>query len=591
MKKLTFCSITVLICLSMMGCKKNNTGTPAIDPPAVTDAVFAKHFGNAANRDFIGQVVDITNNPISGVTIKSGSSATQTDANGIFILKNASVYERFAFITATKTGYLNGSRAMVPTAGTNNVKIMLLPAVAAITVNTGAASSVNLSNGTKITFDGAFKTETGTGYSGAVNVIANYLDPSDPKLSSKMPGMLFAKNNNGDPKLLETYGMVNVELRGSAGEKLQPANTAQIEFPITAAQQANAPTTIPLWHFDETAGYWKEEGTATRTNNKYTGTVKHFSWWNFDVQLPSVYLTFKLVDANSQPLPNITTVLIRQGNSSSYPHTTDNNGQGSGLVPQNESLTLNVLNACGSIIHTQSVGPLAASTTLSNIVINSPSIQLTTVSGTLKKCNNTNVTNGYIYYSYAGNNYFSLVNNGAFGFQALMCAPSFTIIGQDLDNNTNSGTLGFTFSPGLTNVGNLTACNTNLESITYSVDNGALKTISANITASVNGNSFNISGSTPSLFDAITISGNSISPGNYTTASGFQLYGNGLNSQVNQALTQFAISYNLSNVGAVGQYIDISFTGTYVEMVMTGNMMGYNVNHTITGTAHVIRDN
>ncbi|WP_199137136.1 carboxypeptidase-like regulatory domain-containing protein [Pedobacter sp. ASV12] len=591
MKKFTFCLITVLICLSIISCKKNNTGVPDIDPPGVTDADFAKNFGNVAHRDFIGQIVDVTNNPIPGATIKIGASTTQTDANGIFVVKNASVYDRFAFITATKAGYLIGSRTLVPTTGTNQVKIMLLPAAAGATVNTGTTSTVSLANGAKIVFDGAFKTEAGSTYNGVVSVIANYLDPSDTKLTYKMPGMLFAKNTNGDPKLLETYGMLNIELRGSANENLQLANTAQIEFPVATAQQANAPSTIPLWHFDETAGYWKEEGTATKIGNKYVGTVKHFSWWNFDTQLSSVYLSLKLVDANNQPLPNMTTIMVRQGNSSSYPNSTDNNGQASGLVPQNETLTLNVLNACGSIIHTQSVGPLSTNTTLPTIVINSPTIQLTTVSGTLKKCNNNNVTNGYVYYSYAGNNYFSLISNGTFSFQALMCSPTFTMIGQDLDNNSNSGMLGFSFSPGVTNVGNLTTCNTNLESITYSVDNGALKTISANITAAVNGNSFNISGSTPAQLDGITISGNSISPGNYTTASGFQLYGNGLNSQPNQALTQFAISYNLNNVGAVGQYIDISFSGTYVEMVMTGNMMGYNVNHTITGTAHVIRDN
>ena len=42
------------------------------------------------------------------------------------------------------------------------------------------------------------------------------------------------------------------------------------------------------------------------------------------------------------------------------------------------------------------------------------------------------------------------------------------------------------------------------------------------------------------------------------------------------------LSYNLSSVGAVGQYIDITFNGTYTNTTGT---------HTITGVAHVIRDN
>lgn len=592
MKKLTLCLIIALICFSVISCKKSGVNTP--DDPSHTDEKFAKNFGNVANRNFIGQIIDVTNNPIAGATVKIGSATAQTDANGIFVLKNASVYEQFAFITASKTGYLNGSRALVPTAGTNNVKIILLPATVTATVNAGATSNVSLINGTKITFDGAFKTQTGSAYTGAVSVMVNHLDPADAKLADKMPGMLFAQNTNGDAKLLETYGMVNVELRGSAGEKLQLSNTAQIEFPITATQQTSAPNSIPLWHFDETVGYWKEEGSATRSGNKYIGIVKHFSWWNVDVPITGVNLNIKVIDGSGNPLPNLETRLARGSNGTSSPFFTNSNGEVSGLVPANEALVLNIYNPCGALIHTQNIGPFSSNTALPNVVITTPAAQSSVISGVLKKCDNSNVTLGYVSINYNGKTYFIDVTNGAFSIPVTICGgTTFTIIGQDFDSNKNTGTQSFTLVSPSTNVGNLLACNTNAESIIYKIDNMAPRMLYTNIYASVTGNGFQIDANTTGQNDQITIIGNPIVPGIYSSmSSSYQLNGIGLTTQLGSTITQMNITFNLTNVGAVGQYIDVNFSGTYTEMVMLGgSMQASPIPRIITGTAHVIRDN
>lgn len=591
MKKFIQLFAITLFILSFSNCKKSGGPGPDEDP-ILNPGKFAENFGSPTNKDFTGQIVDVSQNGLSGVTVKIGSATTQTDANGIFILKNAGVYDKFAYITATKAGFMNGSRALVPTSGTNHTKIMLLPATVTATVNTGAASNVSLTNGTKITFDGNFKTETGGTYSGAVNVIVNHLDPADANLADKMPGMLFAQAANGDAKLLETYGMVNVELRGTAGEKLQISNTAQIEFPITATQQGNAPATIPLWHFDETLGYWKEEGMATKSGNKYTGSVKHFSWWNVDLALQGIFLKFKIVDASGHPLPNIRTTL-----SDSYPANTNSNGEVSGLVPKNTSFVLKTyaINSCATLLTTQTIGPFTTDTTLPDVVVNpsSSSTQIKTINGTLKKCNNTNVTNGYVALTYDFKTYISLVTNGSFSLSIMTCASSnsFSIRGEDLDNNQNSGTTSASLNTPIVNVGNLNTCISTPESITYTIDGGAAIQISTNIAASVSGNALNISGGT---LNPLFITGNSISAGTYTTQSGFQISGTGLSpGGISGAPTysNFAITYTLLNVGTTGQFIDLLFNGTYNEQVMTGMGQGFNATRTISGTAHVLRDN
>jgi len=598
MKNSGLLPILILLLLSTISCKKNNNDNPQppVIDPVVSASDFAKNFGNAASRDFIVQLVDVTNNPISGATVTIGTSNVQTNSGGIAVIKNASVYERFAYIRAVKTGFISGSRALVPSVSANTIKIMMLPNRITATVNSGATSNVSLANGTKITFDGNFKTETGGAYAGPVSVIVNSLEASDNNLFVKMPGMLYAQNAAGNAKLLETYGMMNVELLGGAGQKLQITNKAQIEMNIPAAQLSVAPATIPLWHFDETLGYWKEAGIANKVGNKYVGEVSHFSWWNFDIPLPTppVQLQIKVVGSANNPLANVKTVLFRTGGAyASYADYTLFNGTVTGLVPQNEVLTLKLYDICDNVVYTQNIGPFTANiNVLPDIVLNLPATQSTTISGSLKKCNNTNVTNGYVTINYGQQTFLTLINNGAFSIQTIVCNTNpITVFGEDLDNNQNTGTLNYSVTSPATNVGNILACNTSTESITYAVDGGAVKIIAANITASATGNSFSISGSAPGQMNAIDIQASSITPGTYSTLSGFQMNGSGLSTNINPVFNNFNITYNLVNVGAVGQYIDVSFSGTYNEIVMTGMSMGYNLSHSISGTAHVIRDN
>ncbi|MBA4154785.1 hypothetical protein [Flavobacterium sp.] len=85
--------------LFVLSCSPNDDSNSDGNP---TNDKFSENFGNEVNRDFIGQVVDAANYPIQNVTIKIGSSTVQTDINGVFIINNASVYQKFAFITAKK---------------------------------------------------------------------------------------------------------------------------------------------------------------------------------------------------------------------------------------------------------------------------------------------------------------------------------------------------------------------------------------------------------------------------------------------------------------------------------------------------------
>ena len=93
----------VLFCF--LGCIEEPTGN-SNNNTTIPNNNFSDNFGQSAIHNFIGQVVDLQNNPVDGASIMVGSSTTTTDSNGIFIVRNAEVFDKFAHIKAEKAGFI-----------------------------------------------------------------------------------------------------------------------------------------------------------------------------------------------------------------------------------------------------------------------------------------------------------------------------------------------------------------------------------------------------------------------------------------------------------------------------------------------------
>lgn len=549
------------------------------------------NFGNSAQRNFHGLVLSTNGSPVSGATITIGNSTVQTNAQGIFVIKNADVKEKFAYVKATKAGFVNGSRTMVPTTGNNKINIMMIPATNTSTVASGAISTVSLPNGTKVKFDGSFKDANGNAYNGNVNVAMFHLKPSDQYLNELMPGSLLANNTDGNSRIMETYGMLHVQLTGASGQNLQIASghTAEMTVVIDATQTSTAPATIPLWSFNETTGIWQEEGSATKVGNAYVGNVSHFSWWNCDAQFPQCLLNVHIQNATALPLSNVTVKLFRQ-NQNSTSAITDGNGNASGIIPAGENLTMKIYDACNNVIMTNNIGPFAnnSNNTLPAITISQSLSNTITITGTLKDCSGNNVTNGVANLSYASStNYFSnystQVTNGSFSFNVLSCASSqqLTFSGADFTNLQTTGAINFTATSPSTNLGNLTVCTSATEFITIQTDAQPIKYFISPIYADGNAQTptsvlglFISSQNANAVFLLSSLNGSAV--GTYTSNFSLESLGEFINANGNNLTLQ------ISNYGAVGQYIDFTINGTYTNT--TGS-------HTLSVTGHVIRDN
>jgi hypothetical protein len=594
-------TLLFLVCIGMASCSDENDLPGEANNPIeeeIDTSNFSENFGAEISRDFIGRVIDKNSIPIPEVQIMIGSSVTTTDVNGVFIMDGATVFERFGYIKATKQGYIHASRSLAPTNGKNVVTIMMLEETVSGTTTSGQQALIDNGNGASVALSGDYVDSDGNSYEGSVQVILHHLDPTDDAVRQQMPGMLYAQDLENRERALQTLGMLAVELRGDNGEDLNLAEntTAEITIPLDPTLVPNAPETIPLWYFDEDKGYWIEDGIAVLQGNKYVGSVSHFSFWNCDIPAEAYVVCFNIVDDQGNPFANQQVRVTSAIYGGRYGFT-NSSGEVCGLLPANETLVFEVFNEdCGNVaIYAENVGPFTEDTTV-DIVITLPSNIITeTITGVLNDCDSNPLSSGYAVVSYGTNEQVISVTNGVFETTLLRCTNdlNYTIQGFDIDNLQQSDVLTYTFTTPSSNAGNIPVCNDVEEFIEYSIDNGDQTSL---IISDINAYFLEVG---PNLdIPTLTINGY-----NESTNDGIYMYGQ-LNPDpyvgtydyldfndvddtgfdISEFLGQMennTIVYNLENLGGVGEYIDISFSGTYDNNSGT---------HTIVGTVHVFRD-
>ncbi len=445
-----------------------NDTTIAVIDPIPHEQFAAENFGNPMVANFVGKLTDFDGNSLPDVQIKIGDRIALSDSNGVFILNEVSVNEKFAFVTAEKTDYIMGSRAVVPTTnGSNFINITLLKKNIVGIVDAGVSSETSLPNGAKVSFSGNFIDNLGAPYTGKVEVSMHYLEPNQNSTFAQMPGMLLGKSENNDAKAMESYGMLAVNLYSPSGAVLNISKDApaKIRFPVSSTTP-NSPETIPLWYFDESVGYWKEQGKATKIGNELLAEVYHFTWWNNCLPLDSVDVCFEL--NTGVDLANSYFTITRERNDQLVVSgATNDNGLFCGLFPKDEMLLVSIYGSCDdqNLLATQRIGPYPMN--ISNIEINISELSSyftnTRLRGTVTNCDNSPVTNGYAYvYTIADAKDFEIIPiiNGEINSRFTYCsANEYRIITYDVTSNavSSEGNLNIVEN-GITDLGDLVAC-------------------------------------------------------------------------------------------------------------------------------------
>ena len=581
MKKHTIVFFALLIFVSLAcwyGCQK----APGV-APAPPDPLKEK-----VNASVSGRVIDENGLPVKDAAISAGGNSTTTDINGFFRFSNIQLSTNAGFVSVEKKDYFKTGRSIFTNAGVvNNIEVRLIPKKLRGSFQVAAGGNISIEGGSAVSFlaNGIINSSTKQVYTGTVNVFGAFLNPEDSHLSAIMPGNLTGINLKNEQKILQTFGMLGIELEGSNGEKLNLASgkTATITMPIVSSLQASAPATIPLWYFSDSLGSWKEEGVASRQGNIYSGTVTHFSFWNCDV--PNDFVTLQLTLKNQQEaiLAGYRVELRNtQNNATSFGYT-DSVGMVKGAVPPNITIEMKVFNKCNTLLKTQSIGPFNSTTNLGVVSVTTPATGTIVVSGTIKKCNLAPVTNGFVNIGIDNNNYSAALVNGNYSITISRCgtdAGSLNLVAFDLDAKQQSNTVTATVTTGNVTV-NASACGATLEQyMNFTIGGSAFNfTQGADSLVSYrSGNVTNCAGSHYSgdsinfKYASFNFEGSAV-PGTYNMVANTVIVTRGIPSSVEYAMDG-AITVTVTEYGAVGGFIAGSFNGNFKERTTNAVVAG-----------------
>jgi len=583
--------ISLLIIVSILSCQKE----VKTDDPGTGGSTGTVINPTPVQGSLTGKVVDNNNNAVAGATVKAGNSTATTDSRGLFRFNNIQLDKYSSLVTVEKSGYFKAYRVFSASANnTNFVKLKLLPKTLIGNIDAATGGSVTLTDNSKITLPAGSVVvrSTNQSYSGSIKIYAAIIDPTSTDIAQIVPGSFQGDDANNNRVILRSFGMLAVELEGSSGEKLQITNgkTAKLRFNIPSSLRSSAPSTIPLWSVDETTGLWKEEGSATKGTDYYEGDVSHFSFWNCDVSGQTVYLEMTITTSN-EPLSHVLVKLTRINGASSYGYT-DSSGHVGGLVPKNETLTLEVMNTCNQPIYSQSVGPFSSNTNLGTINVTIPPVNTLQITGNAVNCTNQPVTSGSVLVYFEGQLYTRPVSNtGTFSLTITRCSNSTgSIEVVAVDNTANQQSAApwtGSASTGTVNTGAVSACGTStIAYINYTVD----------------GSNFTIN-STTSGDSIVAYTANGTNQSNLTVM-GFKTGQPNINIWFNSmanAVGTFPLQYlnvnqydsvtvvtpfniNITTWGAPGQFVEGNFTGQIRELA-NNNL------HNVSATFRVRRNN
>lgn len=481
MKKIFHILFFSILALSVFNCRKEpsyiGSPDPATNGPDLTTKI---------TSSVSGFVTDENNAAVSGAAVNIGANSVSTDQYGYFEIRNVEVVKNAAVVTVTKPGYFKGIKTFIATANKDAFfRIKLIPKTNAGAINTAAGGEVVLANGliVQLPANAVVVASTNVPYSGTVSVSSYWIDPTAGDLNEIMPGDLRGIDETGTLKKLITYGMAAVELTGSSGELLQIAEgkKATLTIPLPSAIASTAPSTIPLWSFNETNGLWKQEGYGTKNGNAYSGEVSHFSFWNYDMPLDYVNFNCTITDGSGSPIPYVAVKISYVDYPFNYTWGyTDSSGYVSGAIPSNTSLLMEVFSNtnCDSPLYSQNLNATTIDMSLGNIAINTANITAR-ITGSVVDCAHAPVTNGHIIISYS-NKYFKfpLSSTGTFDFSTLICnggtqVNTVQLIGEDNAAQQQGTSLNYWLAPGTNTVGAIQACGNSMEEfVKYSVDGG-----------------------------------------------------------------------------------------------------------------------
>ena len=537
-----------LLSLIYIGCSSDDSSVPSQD---IHGSLFVT-------------VKDPDGKPVKDAKIDIGDLSGITGEDGTYFFTQATLTGDDVLLVE-KAGYFKGSRRFTTKEShTQFLRVTLLPQEEIGNFSSTQSATIPIDSKSELTFpDHAVTRADGSAYNGNVHVLANPIYANDPLLSEKMPGALTGLDQSGAKVALGSLGMLAIELQADNGEELKIASgkTVEIQFAISNQQAGQAPSTIPLWYFDEAKGYWVQEGQATRQGNAYVAQLPHFSFWNWDEVFTLIDWQGSFTYTDGRPAQNTKICVTILSLSTQRCGYTDADGRLSAPFPANEALELTVENDCGNIVLTKAVGPFTDNVKMDPVVLAGfNEHDYANISGIALQCDGSPLTSGYVRVNTGLNNFIFPIQDAEGHYEGgyVYCVGDVvTLQVYDLVNALVSLPHSISFDRAL-EAGSLKACEQVDEYLRYKITGFSREYIyflmnmnRSNITKVNSLDSIGVKGKFGFTFDGTTT-------GQY---QGYTLSGNQINLPNGQVGYVLNMAVNVTEYGGVGQYIRGNFTG------------------------------
>ncbi len=354
-----------------------------------------------------GKVIDENGTPIPNAFISVGTNFTTSNQDGSFLFTKTEVKKTGDIVIAKIDGYFKGvAHSNFAADGSAYVEIKMMNQGNPDVISPTLEQVISKPNGLKITIPpNVITTQNGNAFTGNVGVYARWIDPTDDDLGAIMPGALNATDENGDEKVLATYGMLAFDLKTESGVQLQlkPNTKLDVEIPIPSELINDAPAEIPLWEYNLEDAKWLENGACIKEGEVYLIEISDVGYWNCDVPLESICLSAQVFNADSSFAPYLNVIVEDLTDNFIYWGFTDSTGYFCGSVPQGAPLKITIKDHCDNIVYMEEIGPYSEDFQLEDIYIDDNiSTYSINVMGRIHHCFTTDIPQGHLAVRYPG---------------------------------------------------------------------------------------------------------------------------------------------------------------------------------------------
>ncbi len=317
-----------------------------------------------------GRVINaVTSLGAPNVDLVLGNRSVRSGADGSFQLVGVSPGQQ-QLLRMSSTAFGENARFVdVAANGSSGLVLRVTPVTVAANIDPAAGGTVsNASSSARVVLPAASLVRAdGSAAVGQTSVRLTAINPAFD--TSLMPGD-FTTTVNGANVPIESFGALAVEINDSAGQvlNLRSGQQATIRIPL-GTRELNPPASIPLFSFNNTTGRWVQEGTAqlggTGSNRFYEGTVNHFSVWNADRVMDTVFVSTCVQDASGNRVAGAR--ITADGIDYSGFTSASTDAQGNARIAMRRSSQATLTGVQGTLLsNTVRIGPYAADATLAN---------------------------------------------------------------------------------------------------------------------------------------------------------------------------------------------------------------------------------